>query len=51
VLDRRRLSRFVADTRPEPVTDETATDSPAAVRSAYLGPAALPPSLTAPLDD
>jgi hypothetical protein len=51
VLDWRRLSRFVADTRPEPVTDATAIDSPAGMRSAYLGSAALPPSLTAPLDD
>lgn len=48
VLGWERLARFVADTAPEPVTDATAVDSPAPVRSAYLGSAALPPSLTEP---
>lgn len=44
------LARFVADTAPEPVRDATAVDSPAPVRSAYLAPAALPPSLTERID-
>mgnify|MGYP000362337570 FL=1 len=51
VVAGRRLARFAADTAPEPVRDATAVDSPAPVRSAYLGSASLPPSLTDPTDD
>lgn len=51
VVEGRRLARFVADTAPEPVRDATATASPPPVRSAYLGSASLPPSLTDPTDD
>lgn len=51
VVDGRRLARFVADTAPAPVRDATATDSPPPVRSAYLGSAALPSSLTERIDD
>ncbi len=46
-----RLARFVADTAPEPVRDATAVDSPAPVRSAYLGASSLPPSLMERIDD
>jgi spermidine synthase len=45
VLPWARLERFVADTAPMPITDATAVDSAPPSRSAYLGPAALPPSL------
>lgn len=48
VLGWDRLRRFVDEASPVPVRDATAVDSPAPVRSAYLGSAALPPSLTAP---
>ncbi|MGY3127898.1 hypothetical protein ACVWW9_001397 [Agrococcus sp. UYP33] len=51
VVAGRRLSLFAADTAPAPVRDATAVDSPAPVRSAYLGSASLPPSLTDPTDD
>ncbi|ROR65972.1 spermidine synthase [Agrococcus jenensis] len=51
VVAGRRLARFAADTAPQPVRDATAVDSPAPVRSAYLGSASLPPSLTDPTDD
>lgn len=51
VVHGQRLARFVADTSAQPVRDATAVDSPAPVRSAYLGSAELPPSLTERIDD